>query len=72
MLYIAPIFRLDGLKTAFKYADKFAIFETSRSLEEKALKVGDSINLVFSCCDMEGVTFDHQKTRAAALFQKAS
>ena len=70
MLYIAPIFRLGGLKNAFGYADDFAILETSRSLEENALKVRDSINLVLSWGDTEGVTFDPKKSELLHFSRK--
>ncbi|KHJ31205.1 hypothetical protein EV44_g3909 [Erysiphe necator] len=63
-----PVF--GGLKNAFGYADDFAILETSRSLEENASKFRDSINLILSWGDTEGVALDPKKSELLHFSRK--
>ncbi|KHJ36348.1 hypothetical protein EV44_g4173 [Erysiphe necator] len=62
MLYVSPLFKLDGLKNAFGYADDVAILETSNSLEMNSNKIGKVINQALEWGEREGLTFDRGKS----------
>lgn len=49
---------IEGLKSAFGYADDFAIPIISPSLERNAKKLRVIVNQSLSWGDTEGVTFD--------------
>ncbi|KAI0995343.1 hypothetical protein K3495_g12840 [Podosphaera aphanis] len=44
MLYISPLFKLEGLKKAFRYADDFAILNVSTTLNENVEGIRVAIN----------------------------
>ncbi|KAI0991823.1 hypothetical protein K3495_g16364, partial [Podosphaera aphanis] len=70
MLYIAPLFKLDGLKKAFGYADDVAVLEISPSLQENANKLENSINQALAWGSSEGVTFDPMKSELLHFTRK--
>ncbi|KAI0998731.1 hypothetical protein K3495_g9465 [Podosphaera aphanis] len=62
MLYISPLFRLNGLQKAFGYADDFAVLATSVSLQENTEKIRTAVNGALQWGINEGVTFDPGKS----------
>lgn len=62
MLFISPLFKLEGLQKSFGYADDVALLETSPSLDENIKKVGVAIENALSWGKVEGLTFDHSKS----------
>lgn len=70
MLYIAPLFKLEGLKTAFGYADDFAIPIISPSLNENTEKIRIAINQAVRWGETEGVTFDPCKSELLHFSRK--
>ncbi|KAI0991497.1 hypothetical protein K3495_g16690, partial [Podosphaera aphanis] len=62
MLYISPLFRLNGLQKAFGYADDFAVLATSPSLQENTEKIRTAVNEALQWGINEGVTFDPGKS----------
>ncbi|KAI0999011.1 hypothetical protein K3495_g9182 [Podosphaera aphanis] len=70
MLYIAPLFKLDGLKKAFGYADDVAVLEISPSLQGNATKLENSINQALAWGSSEGVTFDPMKSELLHFTRK--
>lgn len=70
MLYIAPIFRLEGFGRAFEYADDVSLLEISPTLEENSTKLSSSINCALNWGDTEGVTFEPAKSELPHLSRK--
>ncbi|KAI0997973.1 hypothetical protein K3495_g10217 [Podosphaera aphanis] len=70
MLYIAPLFKLDGLKKAFGCADNVAVLEVSPSLQENATKLENAINQALAWGSSEGVTFDPSKSELLHFTRK--
>ncbi|KAI1003832.1 hypothetical protein K3495_g4377 [Podosphaera aphanis] len=70
MLHIAPLFKLDGLKKAFGYADDVAVLEISPSLQGNATKLENSINQALAWDSSEGVTFDPMKSELLHFTRK--
>lgn len=62
MLYTSPLYKLEGLKKAFGYADDVAIPVISHSLEENSQKIGSLINQALSWGEGEGPEFDSSKS----------
>ncbi|KAI0996450.1 hypothetical protein K3495_g11732 [Podosphaera aphanis] len=69
MLYIAPLFKLDGLKKAFGYADDVAVLEISPSLQGNATKLENSINQALAW-GSSGVIFDPLKSELLLFTRK--
>ncbi|KAI0995332.1 hypothetical protein K3495_g12850, partial [Podosphaera aphanis] len=70
MLFIAPLFKLDGLKKAFGYADDVAALEVSPSLEENSIKLGIAINQALTWGSSEGINFDPVKSELIHFSRK--
>lgn len=70
MLFISPLFKLDGLKISFGYADDIVVIETSPSLDENFAKIGASINKAFDWGIREGLTFDEKKSELLHFTRK--
>ena len=62
MLYISPLFRLEGLKKVFGYADDVSILEVSPSLEINSTRIQKALNTALAWGREEGVTFDPNKS----------
>lgn len=70
MLYISPLFKLEGLKKTFGYADDFAIIMISPTLEENSEKISTATNQALNWGDTEGVTFDPGKSELLHFLRK--
>lgn len=70
MLYISPLFKIDGMRKSFGYADDVAILETSPSLEENSARIGTTINRALDWGKSEGVTFDPSKSELIHFSRK--
>lgn len=58
MLYIAPIFKIDGMKKSFENADDVVILEISQSINKNSIKIVATIIRVLEWGNTEGLTFD--------------
>ncbi|KAI0991860.1 hypothetical protein K3495_g16327, partial [Podosphaera aphanis] len=70
MLYISPLFKLEGLRKAFGYADDFAILNVSTTLNENVEAIRVAINQALTWGDTEGVTFDPGKSELLHFSRK--
>lgn len=70
MLYTSPLYKLEGLKNAFGYADDVAILESSPSLEENSLKIRSAVNQALSWGEEEGLKFDPSKSELLHFSRK--
>ncbi|KAI1004415.1 hypothetical protein K3495_g3797 [Podosphaera aphanis] len=70
MLYTSPLYKLEGLKKAFGYADDVAMPVKSHSLEENSQKIGSSINQALSWGEEEGLEFDPSKSELLHFSRK--
>ncbi|KAI0992436.1 hypothetical protein K3495_g15749 [Podosphaera aphanis] len=70
MLYTSPLYKLEGLKNAFGYADDVAIVETSPSLEVNSLRISSAVNQALSWGEEEGLKFDPSKSELLHFSRK--
>lgn len=70
MLYMAPLFGLEGLKQAFDYADDVAILKNLKTLEENSMKLSVSISEALAWGISEGFTFDPSKSELILFSRK--
>ncbi|KAI0995893.1 hypothetical protein K3495_g12287, partial [Podosphaera aphanis] len=70
MLYISPLFKLEGLKNSFGYADDVAIPEISPTLEANSEKISTAIDQALSWSIQEGIKFDPAKSELIHFSRK--
>lgn len=70
MLFISPLFKLDGLQKSFGYADDVSIIETSSSLDENVKNIGSSINKALAWGETQGLKFDKDKSEIIHFSRK--
>ncbi|KAI0993970.1 hypothetical protein K3495_g14214 [Podosphaera aphanis] len=70
MLYISPLFRLNGLQKAFGYADDVAVLAKSPSLEKNTEIIRVAVNEALQWGTKEGVTFDPRKSELLHFSRK--
>lgn len=70
MLYTSLLYKLEGLRNAFGYADDVAIMESSPSLEENSPKIRSAVNQALSWGEEEGLKFDPSKSELLHFSRK--
>lgn len=72
MLYISPLFSLDGLRDGFGYADDVASCKTSPSLEENSRALSDTLARALEWGRSEGIAFDPTKSELLHFSRRRS
>ena len=70
MLYIAPIFKIEGLQKSFGYANEIVVLEISASLQENSNKISATINDALAWGTKEGIIFDPGKSELLHFSRK--